>query len=574
MPLTEPQLLPAELADAGCSNVNLDQFHGGTCAQTVYWGDGFSRHLYEGSVLEDKLGVGPTPGVQKVLDHKTGKLVDCTESTCPYGTKYPDIGIVNHAPFAAAGGWSAGVAAGLSPERESAMAQFISFVCGKQESFEDVITDARRSALSTGADPFRKSHFNLEDWVAKGYPRDTTEDYLSTITQQFNSPNIVLDARFPTSVPLVAALGRVVYSHLLESKTKTMTHGTRMEAASKVGIEWNTIITEFDKKQAKIGALPLKDQYMKSLNIFIPPAQSPRAISTGMIIGLVVGCSFLAAAVVGSVIWVVSQRKIADQKRIAEEIAALGHHEDDSNSDRSVSLVNERDETAEVKKLTWKENRRANVWRLLFVVVLVTALFMGPALLYLALQKEYLSAEGYTAVLTTMLVLIGANFFFYDQSVRRRTDLIIANAARANAVVTNMFPGQFRDEVLREQEEEKENQQDAHNTSGKMKRFLTNDENGHNFLSKPLADLYLETTIIFADIVGFTPWSSARSPEMVFMLLENVYSAFDAIASRRGIYKVETGECSFQSRIFDSLRVRVVGIDCSWRLLWYVSQLI
>jgi class 3 adenylate cyclase len=45
---------------------------------------------------------------------------------------------------------------------------------------------------------------------------------------------------------------------------------------------------------------------------------------------------------------------------------------------------------------------------------------------------------------------------------------------------------------------------------------------------------------MFADIVGFTAWSSIRDPAQVFTLLETLYSAFDEIAMRRGVFKVET----------------------------------
>jgi class 3 adenylate cyclase len=48
----------------------------------------------------------------------------------------------------------------------------------------------------------------------------------------------------------------------------------------------------------------------------------------------------------------------------------------------------------------------------------------------------------------------------------------------------------------------------------------------------------------FADVVGFTSWSSVREPSQVFTLLETLYAAFDAIARRRRIFKVETiGDC-------------------------------
>ena len=38
-----------------------------------------------------------------------------------------------------------------------------------------------------------------------------------------------------------------------------------------------------------------------------------------------------------------------------------------------------------------------------------------------------------------------------------------------------------------------------------------------------IADRFLETTILFADLAGFTQWSSAREPEHVFELLEALY---------------------------------------------------
>jgi class 3 adenylate cyclase len=49
---------------------------------------------------------------------------------------------------------------------------------------------------------------------------------------------------------------------------------------------------------------------------------------------------------------------------------------------------------------------------------------------------------------------------------------------------------------------------------------------------------------MFADLVGFTAWSSMREPSHVFTLLETIYSAFDKIAKRRRVFKVETiGDC-------------------------------
>jgi len=52
------------------------------------------------------------------------------------------------------------------------------------------------------------------------------------------------------------------------------------------------------------------------------------------------------------------------------------------------------------------------------------------------------------------------------------------------------------------------------------------------------------STIMFADMAGFTSWSSTRDPLQVFTLLETIYHAFDTIAKRRRVFKVETiGDC-------------------------------
>jgi hypothetical protein len=56
--------------------------------------------------------------------------------------------------------------------------------------------------------------------------------------------------------------------------------------------------------------------------------------------------------------------------------------------------------------------------------------------------------------------------------------------------------------------------------------------------SKPIADLFPNSTIFFADIVGFTAWSAERDPPQVFTLLENVYSEFDKLAEKLNVFKV------------------------------------
>jgi hypothetical protein len=80
--------------------------------------------------------------------------------------------------------------------------------------------------------------------------------------------------------------------------------------------------------------------------------------------------------------------------------------------------------------------------------------------------------------------------------------------------------------------------------SGKsrLQNFLSDEGSdfGHNSSSQPIADLFPFCTVFFGDIAGFTAYSSTREPSQVFVLLETIYQVFDALAKRRGVFKVET----------------------------------
>lgn len=143
--------------------------------------------------------------------------------------------------------------------------------------------------------------------------------------------------------------------------------------------------------------------------------------------------------------------------------------------------------------------------------------------------------EIFAAVVALTFFLVALVFVVYDKFVQHRNTKIIATAARSNAVVSAMFPGRFRDQVLAEGQKSSNG---GSTKSSKMKDFLAGGELGEH--GKPLAEFFLDTTIMFADIVGFTAWSSTREPTQVFTLLETVFASFDRLARQRKIFKVET----------------------------------
>jgi class 3 adenylate cyclase len=156
--------------------------------------------------------------------------------------------------------------------------------------------------------------------------------------------------------------------------------------------------------------------------------------------------------------------------------------------------------------------------------------------------------RNFAFVVALTFVLVAVVFFIYDIFVQKRNEKLISSAAKSNAIVSSLFPDNIRDRLIGQNDTTTKKGTPYH-----LKSFLLdgggetkggNGGDGGNKTSKPLADLFLETTIMFADICGFTSWSSAREPSQVFMLLESVYGSFDQLVKRRRVFKVETvGDC-------------------------------
>jgi multiple sugar transport system substrate-binding protein len=161
-------------------------FTSGRCALSLDWGDiGTLAIDPETSVVMDKTGAVILPGTTRVLDRATGKLVDCDATTCPYA-----VNGVNHAPFAAFGGWSGAINAAIDPKIKDAAYDFFSYMCQPAQANEDVTIG------KTGYNPYRTSQFlNRQAWVKAGMSPAAASDYLGAIEASLASPNMVLDLR-------------------------------------------------------------------------------------------------------------------------------------------------------------------------------------------------------------------------------------------------------------------------------------------------------------------------------------------------------------------------------------------
>ena len=62
--------------------------------------------------------------------------------------------------------------------------------------------------------------------------------------------------------------------------------------------------------------------------------------------------------------------------------------------------------------------------------------------------------------------------------------------------------------------------------------------------TRPIADHFESASILFADVVDFTPWSERLPPAEVVGYLDRLFSHFDALAERYGLEKIKTiGDC-------------------------------
>jgi len=134
-----------------------------------------------------------------------------------------------------------------------------------------------------------------------------------------------------------------------------------------------------------------------------------------------------------------------------------------------------------------------------------------------------------TLAVAIIFVFTACMFLVYDRLVERRQALIMWNAEKSTAIVSSLFPDNVRDRLMQAGSDSG----DYVPTQHRLQSFLKKGAAGDDKALAPIADLYPHSTVLFADIAGFTSWSSVRHPTQVFELLQAVYQAFDEVRSER-----------------------------------------
>ena len=165
------------------------------------------------------------------------------------------------------------------------------------------------------------------------------------------------------------------------------------------------------------------------------------------------------------------------------------------------------------------------------------------------------------AIISMLIVLIflitSLAFMLFDCLVTRRQARLLNTALRQNAIVSSLFPKSVHKKLMEEAEvktssDKKNNKNLANRLS--LGAVLSNDGNimdgAINLDSKPIADLFPKTTIMFADISGFT--GTFIYIYIYCVVLCCVLYTFLLLLSKLTIFLHHSSTLVFFSFVFDS----------------------
>ncbi len=115
---------------------------------------------------------------------------------------------------------------------------------------------------------------------------------------------------------------------------------------------------------------------------------------------------------------------------------------------------------------------------------------------------DELMTQLYVQSATTIMIILGVVVFYILR-------LVDTAQARTDALLLNMMPASIAARLMESPEE-------------------------------PIAENYEETTIMFADLCGFTSLSAEMGAQKIVTLLDEMFSIFDSLAVKYGVEKIKT----------------------------------
>jgi multiple sugar transport system substrate-binding protein len=170
---------PEDQINADPGTTAFSQFLAGTGSGICWWGDvGSSARTSDGSVVGDVVGFSINPGSDRVYNSISGEW------------ETPDT--PNYAPNMAYLGWGVYVTKRVQGDDKKRKAAWsaAAHLGGKDLSLW-------MSAYPSGFQPYRKSHFQFEEWEEAGYDRAYIEDYIGSNADSYSHPNAAIEPRIP-----------------------------------------------------------------------------------------------------------------------------------------------------------------------------------------------------------------------------------------------------------------------------------------------------------------------------------------------------------------------------------------
>ncbi len=170
---------PADQINADPNTTAFQQFLAGTGSMLTWWGDvGSMARTSDTSVVGDVVGFSINPGATRVYNWRKSAWETPPEP--------------NFAPNMAYIGWGIYVTNRVSGDelKRKAAWSAAAHLGGKDLSLWT-------AAYPSGFQPYRKSHFQFDEWVAAGYDLAFVEDYLGSNADSYNHPNAAIEPRIP-----------------------------------------------------------------------------------------------------------------------------------------------------------------------------------------------------------------------------------------------------------------------------------------------------------------------------------------------------------------------------------------
>jgi len=155
--------------------------------------------------------------------------------------------------------------------------------------------------------------------------------------------------------------------------------------------------------------------------------------------------------------------------------------------------------------------RHALLWLLLHIASIIGVLFLQPYLPLHNLPPIVLSIS--MAVNSTVIAVMTFSIFIYFINQRNiALHLLHAEQEKSERLLLNVLPYHIA-------------------------QMLKNEP-------RVIADHFSDASVLFADIVNFTPMSAKMTPTELVELLNEVFSSFDALVEKHGLEKIKTiGDC-------------------------------